>query len=200
MLHLNIDLKEAIHLANKSAISLTRAVAMNVSPWRGRLISHEHVITAAVCIVSAIRDAVEPQICKSSNWNTICFLLKEKWSPRHKIYSVEKQMSRMEPFESFRVPFFLEYFFELGAVLSISFEIICDRPLRRFGSCHLSIYANKCGNVKNVKWFLYASCVFSYSALISNSVYFTVCNILDSWNLWSLLLTKRGSHMKTTKN
>lgn len=47
VLHVNGDLRETIHLANKSATSTARAVAMNVSPGRGRLISYEHVIKAS---------------------------------------------------------------------------------------------------------------------------------------------------------
>lgn len=117
MLSLNVDLWEAIHLANRSATPIARAVELNVSSWRGRLIFHEHAIKASfICNIQHLSNqrSVESQICKSSSWNTIYFLLKEKWSPRHKNLvcgKANEQDGATWEFESLAVT---EYFLGLG--------------------------------------------------------------------------------------
>lgn len=204
MLRLNIDLRETIYLANKSATPITRAVVMNVSPWWGRLISREHVIKpGSVCSVRCLsnqRCCGVPNIFRAAAEIQFTSYWRKSDHPGTKSSLWKKKTSRMEPPESLSVALLFKYFSGL-VCYGVQLEVICDRLLRRFGRCPLGNYAKKYGNIKKVKWFLYASGVFSYNALIYNSISFTVCNILTSWNLWSLWLgEERQPHENWKKN
>lgn len=164
MLRLNIGLRETIYLANKSATPITRAVVMNVSPWWGRLISHEHVIKpGSVCSVRCLsnqRCCGVPNILRAAAEIQFTSYWRKSDHPGTKSSLWKKETSRMEPLESLRVALLFKYFSGLSCH-GVQLEVICDRLLRRFGRCPLGNYAKKYGNIKKKSNDFYMLLVYS---------------------------------------
>lgn len=144
-MHFEVDLRENIHLTNKSATPITRAVGMPVSPWWGRLISHEHVIKAnSICNMQRLSNqrSAESPICKSSSWNTIYFSAEGKVITQAQMPVCGKESEQDGAWENFRGTSFLEsgFLFSLSeAMWQTTGEIL---------KASTNSYAKNYGNVK----------------------------------------------------